>query len=157
MYTDKPLQSPVGVIATHGEFPIERMKLDRNGKFLGSVSHDDCLKLTDVSELFEDSDGEEDVKSDASAETAGVQAPLDEDDDVKEEEDDTENTASEPEVDADGDTAMDSSDDEDSKATRREKRKAKQKEKKEGSKKQLLQPKEDKDGADDGRGFFADL
>jgi WD repeat-containing protein 55 len=48
----------VGVIATHEEYPIERIKLDRNGKWLGSVSHDDCIKLTDVEDLFEDSDGE---------------------------------------------------------------------------------------------------
>lgn len=48
----------VGVIATHEEYPIERMKLDRNARWLGSVSHDNCLKLTDVQDLFEDSDEE---------------------------------------------------------------------------------------------------
>ncbi|KAK8844682.1 hypothetical protein IAR55_006531 [Kwoniella newhampshirensis] len=49
----------LGVIATHEEYPIERIKLDRNGKWLGSVSHDECLKLTDVEDLFEDSDNED--------------------------------------------------------------------------------------------------
>jgi hypothetical protein len=49
----------VGVIATHEEYPIERMKLDRRLKWLGSVSHDECIKLTDVEDLFEESDDEE--------------------------------------------------------------------------------------------------
>ncbi|WWC67215.1 uncharacterized protein I206_101122 [Kwoniella pini CBS 10737] len=49
----------LGVIASHEEYPIERIKLDRNSKWLGSVSHDECLKLTDVSDLFEDSDDED--------------------------------------------------------------------------------------------------
>ncbi|WWD06227.1 WD repeat-containing protein JIP5 [Kwoniella europaea PYCC6329] len=49
----------LGVIASHEEYPIERIKLDRNSRWLGSVSHDECLKLTDVSDLFEDSDGED--------------------------------------------------------------------------------------------------
>jgi hypothetical protein len=34
------------------------MELDSSGKWLGSVSHDDCIKLTDVEDLFEDSDNE---------------------------------------------------------------------------------------------------
>jgi hypothetical protein len=50
----------VGVIASHEEYPIERLKLDRNKKWLGSVSHDECVKLTDVEDIFEESDGEED-------------------------------------------------------------------------------------------------
>ncbi|WVW81388.1 hypothetical protein I302_103380 [Kwoniella bestiolae CBS 10118] len=54
----------LGVIASHEEYPIERIKLDRNSKWLGSVSHDECLKLTDVSDLFEDSDGEGDGEDD---------------------------------------------------------------------------------------------
>lgn len=55
----------VGVIATHEEYPIERIKLDRNAKWLGSVSHDDCIKLTDVEDLFENSDGEDEEDEDA--------------------------------------------------------------------------------------------
>lgn len=49
----------VGVIATHDEYPVERIKLDRRSKWLGSVSHDECLKLTDVEDLFEESDDED--------------------------------------------------------------------------------------------------
>jgi hypothetical protein len=50
----------VGVIASHEEYPIERLRLDRNKKWLGSVSHDECVKLTDVEDIFEESDNEED-------------------------------------------------------------------------------------------------
>lgn len=50
----------MGVIATHEEYPIEQLRLDRNKKWLGSVSHDECVKLTDVEDMFEESDGEED-------------------------------------------------------------------------------------------------
>ncbi|OCF70963.1 WD repeat-containing protein JIP5 [Kwoniella mangroviensis CBS 8886] len=72
----------LGVIASHEEYPIERIKLDRNSRWLGSVSHDECLKLTDVSDLFEDSDGEgEDEEEDEDEETE-----QDEDDDGKQEE-----------------------------------------------------------------------
>ncbi len=53
----------MGVIASHEEYPIERIKLDRNNKWLGSVSHDDCVKLTDIEDMFEES-GDEDGDSD---------------------------------------------------------------------------------------------
>ncbi|KZT43434.1 WD40 repeat-like protein [Sistotremastrum suecicum HHB10207 ss-3] len=48
----------LGVIADHGEFPIERLKLDRESRWLGSVSHDNILKMTDVKDALEESDGE---------------------------------------------------------------------------------------------------
>lgn len=48
----------MGVIASHEEYPIERLALDRYGHWLGSVSHDECIKLTDVRDMFEDSDDE---------------------------------------------------------------------------------------------------
>ena len=53
-----PRSPAVGVIATHDEYPIERMRLDRAGKWLASVSHDERIKLTDVEDMFEDSDDE---------------------------------------------------------------------------------------------------
>jgi hypothetical protein len=55
----------VGAIATHEEYPIERIKLDHAGKWLGSVSHDELIKLTDVSDLFEESEDEEDMEEDS--------------------------------------------------------------------------------------------
>jgi hypothetical protein len=52
----------VGVIATHDEYPIERLALDRSAKWLASVSHDECIKLTDCEGIFEDDSGAEDVE-----------------------------------------------------------------------------------------------
>ncbi|RSH89490.1 WD repeat-containing protein jip5 [Saitozyma podzolica] len=49
----------LGVITTHEEYPIERIRLDRRRKWLGSVSHDDCIKLTDVEDLFDESDDDD--------------------------------------------------------------------------------------------------
>jgi hypothetical protein len=79
----------VGVIASHDDYPIERLALDHSGKWLGSVSHDLCIKLTDVEGLLED-DGEEDdeeMDSDDEGEAGGAaegeaaDAAEDEDDD----------------------------------------------------------------------------
>lgn len=61
----------VGVIATHEEYPIERLAVDKAGKFLGSVSHDECIKLTDIEDLFEESDGEDEEDSDAESGSGG--------------------------------------------------------------------------------------
>jgi hypothetical protein len=41
-------------------FPIERMKLDRHKKWLGSISHDDLLKLTDIEGALEGSENDSD-------------------------------------------------------------------------------------------------
>ena len=77
----------MGVIATHEEYPIERLAVDKAGKFLGSVSHDECIKLTDIEDLFEESDdedgeGEGDSSDDDSdAEVAGDAAGRDSDSD----------------------------------------------------------------------------
>jgi len=57
--------TPVGAIASHEEYPIERIKLDHHSRWLGSVSHDELIKLTDVSDLFEESDEEEDAEEDS--------------------------------------------------------------------------------------------
>jgi len=54
----------LGVVADHGEFPIERIAVDRGGEgqWVGSVGHEEILKLTDLKEVFEDdeSDSHED-------------------------------------------------------------------------------------------------
>jgi hypothetical protein len=46
----------VGVLGEHADFPIERLAWARDGTTLGSVSHDDRIKLWDVAYLFEDDD-----------------------------------------------------------------------------------------------------
>ncbi|WVR03194.1 hypothetical protein IAU60_000185 [Kwoniella sp. DSM 27419] len=97
----------LGVIASHEEYPIERIKLDRNGKWLGSVSHDECLKLTDVSDLFEDSDGEdEDMEEDSDEEDEGAEADGDEGEDAEENgEEGGEDEAMDQDSDSDSDAA----------------------------------------------------
>ena len=57
----------LGVVADHGEFPIERIAVDMGGegRWVGSVGHEEVLKLTDLEEVFEDggetgSDGDKD-------------------------------------------------------------------------------------------------
>lgn len=45
----------LGGVADHGDFPVERIKMDRRGKWMGSVSHDSILKMTDLEGALEDS------------------------------------------------------------------------------------------------------
>ncbi|KAI0074600.1 WD40 repeat-like protein [Panus rudis PR-1116 ss-1] len=55
----------LGVVADHGDFPIERIAVDlgcgESSRWVGSVGHEEVLKLTDLREVFEDEDedGEE--------------------------------------------------------------------------------------------------
>jgi len=70
----------VGAIADHGDFPIERIAIDRagEGRWVGSVGHDEALRLTDLRDVLEDEDedgaktededGEADASSDEDAE-----------------------------------------------------------------------------------------
>ncbi|KAI0649951.1 WD40 repeat-like protein [Trametes meyenii] len=55
----------LGVVADHGEFPIERIAVDMNGegRWVGSAGHEEVLKLTDLKEVFEDG-GDEDEDED---------------------------------------------------------------------------------------------
>jgi len=50
----------LGAVADHGDFPVERIKMDRHGKWIGSVSHDSILKMTDLEGALEDSEAEGD-------------------------------------------------------------------------------------------------
>jgi hypothetical protein len=163
-----PVLILVGAIASHGDFPIERIKLDRNGKFLGSVSHDDCLKLTDVSEILEDSDdedGDEDVAAEDNDDAKSVdtvkgksRADADMHDD-SEDEGDSDDSEDDDEVDEHGDTAMDTSDDEeeDRAERKKQKRKEKLKQKKADRRAGLVKPKEQTEANQADKGFFDDL
>lgn len=64
----------LGAIADHGDFPVERLALDRNKKWLASASHDESLKLTDVHDALEDSDEEGEGEGEGETEGAGVDA-----------------------------------------------------------------------------------
>jgi len=59
----------VGVIADHGDFPIERIAIDRagEGRWVGSVGHDEALRMTDLREVFEDEDAGEEEKDNTSS------------------------------------------------------------------------------------------
>jgi hypothetical protein len=73
----------VGVIADHGDFPIERIGIDRagEGRWVGSVGHDEALRLTDLREVLEDEDEsgaqaeDEDGEGDASSDEEGEGPP----------------------------------------------------------------------------------
>jgi hypothetical protein len=128
--------------------------LDRNGKWLGSVSHDDTLKLTDVSDLFEESDDEgEDTECEGGAESKEkiTCAPGTDDDD-----EDAEMTAASDDEDAgrkddNDDEDMDSSDEEQRRETEKAKRNAKKDQK--GLRAKLAAPEENSQS----NNFFDDL
>jgi hypothetical protein len=56
----------LGVVADHGEFPVERILVDRGGegRWVGSAGHEEVLKLTDLKDVFEDEDEDEVVEED---------------------------------------------------------------------------------------------
>jgi len=98
----------VGVIATHEEYPIERMRLDRRAKWLGSVSHDECIKLTDVENMLEDSDDEGD-EGDGDEEMGDGEAKEEHDEEASGEEAGSDEEEEEEDSDSDSDVDMDDS------------------------------------------------
>ncbi|KAI0795776.1 WD40 repeat-like protein [Abortiporus biennis] len=113
----------LGVVADHGEFPIERIAVDRDGegRWVGSVGHDEILKLTDLKEVFEDEDeekdeGEGDDDSEEEKRKAGS-------DDSDEDEDETEESNDEKDSDEEGNEDGDSSDEEVEESRKRKKKK----------------------------------
>ncbi|CAE6524030.1 unnamed protein product, partial [Rhizoctonia solani] len=104
----------LGVIADHGTFPIERLRTDRNGAWLGSASHDNVLKLTDVRDALVDSDegeshdskeeGESDDNidndSDSGSEQSGSESVIEQD---KTDEADSDSESNKPDARAESD------------------------------------------------------
>ncbi|KAI0251824.1 WD repeat-containing protein JIP5 [Lactifluus subvellereus] len=77
----------VGVIADHGDFPIERIAIDRGGegRWVGSAGHDEVLRMTDLREVLDDEDeraeaeaedGAGDEERDASDDEEPAEVPL---------------------------------------------------------------------------------
>jgi len=67
----------VGVIADHGDFPIERIAIDHagEGRWVGSVGHDEVLRLTDLREVLEDEDeGDAKAEEEDEGDTSGDEA-----------------------------------------------------------------------------------
>ena len=60
----------LGAVADHGDFPVERIKMDHRSKWMGSVSHDSILKMTDLEGALEDSDEDESEGDNSESETA---------------------------------------------------------------------------------------
>lgn len=79
----------LGVVADHGEFPIERIAVDRGGegRWVGSAGHEEVLKLTDLEEVFGDDDNEDGEEEQAAERADGENS---EDDDSDGEEDSSE-------------------------------------------------------------------
>jgi WD repeat-containing protein 55 len=149
----------VGVIASHDDFPIERIKLDRNGKWLGSVSHDDTLKLTDVSDLFEDSDGEGDDDEMEEEEEGADSVAIEKDGDAEmtgasDDEEGEEGEEGEGEREGDEDEEMDSDEEEERKENERAKKDAKKDQK--GLRGKLVASGEEQ-ASTVGNSFFDDL
>lgn len=48
----------LGIVTDHGDYPVERIAIDRagEGRWVGSAGHEDVLKLTDLKDIFEDED-----------------------------------------------------------------------------------------------------
>ncbi|PCH36904.1 WD40 repeat-like protein [Wolfiporia cocos MD-104 SS10] len=63
----------LGVVADHGEFPIERIAVDRGGegRWVGSAGHEEVIKLTNLREVFEDEDADEDAEENEDEEEEG--------------------------------------------------------------------------------------
>jgi hypothetical protein len=64
----------LGVVADHGQFPVERIVIDRRGegRWVGSASHDEVLKLTDLKDVFEDEE-EEDAAEESEKEAGSAE------------------------------------------------------------------------------------
>ncbi|EGG19964.1 WD40 repeat-containing protein [Cavenderia fasciculata] len=96
----------LGVIGEHQGFPVEKMAISRDNRYLGSISHDLSLKFWNVFHLYNDEDDEQ-RSSSASGDVGQMDEGQYEDDDQEDEDDDDE------EVDMDSEDDSDSSSDDD--------------------------------------------
>ncbi|RUS21477.1 WD40-repeat-containing domain protein [Endogone sp. FLAS-F59071] len=126
-----------GVVGDHGEdFPIERVRLAHDRRFLASCSHDLSVKFWDVKWLFDEERDEDDEERDEE----------DEEDDEKDEEPVPVTKAKAKPVDSDSDW------DSDEKGNKKRKKKGKGKEEPSAKK-----GKANQGSARGSKGFFADL
>ena len=145
----------LGVVADHGEFPIERIAVDRGGegRWVASAGHEEVLKLTDLKEVFEDGgdddEGDEEESGGEEVEEAGQSESEEEKDEPAKPVSDGD---PEPEAEAESGTEnQGSSDDEDATEQRKRKRK-KEKDPFKAAKKTKARNEMEADGS-----FFADL
>ncbi|KAK9842365.1 hypothetical protein WJX84_000209 [Apatococcus fuscideae] len=60
----------VGIVGSHDDYPVERLSLSSDALTLASASHDDTVKLWDLTALQDESEEEEDVKEVESGQAA---------------------------------------------------------------------------------------
>lgn len=145
----------VGVVADHGEFPIERIAVDRGGegRWVASAGHEEVLKLTDLKDVFEDEGGDEDEDEDEDE-----QKDVGEDEDKNNEAEGQDNLKqdsggdSEPEPEAGVEEVNQDSSDDEGVAERGKRKRNKDKDPLQASKKTKARNEMDADGS-----FFADL
>ncbi|KAH9947839.1 WD40 repeat-like protein [Amylocystis lapponica] len=120
----------LGIVADHGEFPIERIAVDlaEQGRWVGSAGHEEVLKLTDLREVFEDDDeDEEKVESrddDESGSDQGGDGDASEEADLEAHENPADPVSADVREDEEGKVEnQDSSDDEDALEKKKRKRK----------------------------------
>eukprot|EP00939_MAST-03C_sp_MAST-3C-sp1_P002967 g2967.t1 len=62
----------LGIIGHHDDFPVEKIKLSRDKSLLGSISHDNCVKLWDISYILRDEEDDEEGKASSSPSLGGA-------------------------------------------------------------------------------------
>jgi len=73
----------IGVIGSHSDFPVERIRLSYDHHYMGSCSHDNTVRLWDVRYLYEEEEEDED-EGDEDEGDEGDEDEGDEDDEEKE-------------------------------------------------------------------------
>lgn len=106
-----------GVIGDHGEeFPIERIRLADNKKYMGSCAHDNSVHFWDVAHLFEEDGAEEDEdEEEDKANEEHAAEPVQDSEKVVDKAADSDSSEEEPE--------SDDSDDSDDEKSQKQKRK----------------------------------
>lgn len=57
----------LGIVGEHEDFPVERIVLDRTRRVLGSVSHDNTVKLWDIGYLYDEGGDDDEGEEEAAA------------------------------------------------------------------------------------------
>jgi hypothetical protein len=72
----------LGTLADHGEFPVERVRVDAagQGRWVASVGHEEAIRMTDLRDVFEDEAAAEAAEAAEDAEEPAGAAVDDEDD-----------------------------------------------------------------------------
>ncbi|KAN0009870.1 hypothetical protein ACTFIU_007180 [Dictyostelium citrinum] len=94
----------LGVVGEHSTFPIERMAVSRDNRYLGSISHDYSLRFWNVASFYEEDESEDGDSA------AANENEIENDDDEEDEIEDIENAA---QVDDDSDSEMGDDDNDD--------------------------------------------